>query len=70
MQQHFINDVVPVGQKLNHAIDCPVIYPVFDKPLFQCHCGVVFPRFMVEGTNETRLKEYHNEIANTFKTRT
>ena len=37
-----------VGIQLNNHISCGVHYPAYDKRLFECHCGIIFPRWAVE----------------------
>lgn len=37
------------GAELAKHINCSCHYPAYGKRLFECHCGVVFPRFAVEG---------------------
>lgn len=53
------------GLALSKAINCPVHYPAFGKRLFECKCGVVFPRFVVEGAMEvndwTAVVKQHQE---------
>lgn len=41
------------GSELNKHLSCPVHYPAFDKRLFECKCGVIFPRFVVEHAVES-----------------
>jgi len=42
--QQFLNKA---GGELSKVIDCAVHYPAFDKRMFECKCGVLFPVFVV-----------------------
>ena len=37
-----------IGRALNLYIKCPVHFPAYDKRLFECKCGVIFPMWQVE----------------------
>jgi hypothetical protein len=37
------------GSQLSLVLNCPVHYPAYGKRVFECKCGVTFPRFAVEG---------------------
>ena len=41
------------GSTLSVRLDCPVHYPAFGKRLFECRCGVLFPRFVVDAALRT-----------------
>ena len=38
-----------MGLELSRRIHCAVHYPAFDKPFFECRCGVAFPSYVVHG---------------------
>jgi hypothetical protein len=42
-----------LGSKLSVALHCAVHYPAFNKRLFECTHGIVFPMFMVKGATES-----------------
>jgi len=54
-----------MGSKLSIALGCPVHYLAWGKNMFQCHCNITFPVFIVEaavdsgdwGAVEKRHKE-------------
>jgi hypothetical protein len=37
-----------MGAELSVILDCPVHYPAFDKGLYECECGIVFPQHAVK----------------------
>jgi hypothetical protein len=37
-----------LGAKLSDILGCPVHYPAFGKNLFECKCGVIFPKYVVK----------------------
>ncbi len=41
------------GKALFEHLNCPVHYPAFGKRLFECRCGIIFPRFVVQGAVES-----------------
>ena len=36
------------GAALSNHISCAVHYPAYDKRLFECKCGIIFPVWAVE----------------------
>ena len=36
------------GAKLSTVLHCPVHYPAWGKRLFECHCSILFPLFVVQ----------------------
>ncbi len=54
-----LQEIMELGDKLNLAIDCPVHYPAFGKRLFECHCNMIFPAYVVRGNTSAKLKEFH-----------
>ena len=42
-----------LGSKLSEVLHCPVHYPAWAKPLYECKCGVLFPKFAVTIANRT-----------------
>ena len=55
-----------LGAELNIRIRCPIRYCAYQygKPMFECRCGMVFPRFAIEGAmtanDWTGVKKRHN----------
>ena len=41
------------GAELSKVIGCPVHYPAFNKHMFECRCGVLFPVFVVDAAAES-----------------
>ena len=54
-------EVDELGSLLSEKINCPVHYPAFNKHLFECHCGVVFPVYLVKSRNWELIKRKHIE---------
>lgn len=50
-----------MGSRLSLLLHCPVHYPAFDKRIFECRCGVLFPMFMLEGRTDGEIIEHHKE---------
>jgi hypothetical protein len=40
-------EIEKCGEKLSLLIHCPIHYPAWGKPIFECKCGVLFPLFVV-----------------------
>jgi len=47
------------GVKLNLAISCDIHYPAFNKRMFECKCGRIFPVWMVQAYDEDTLRKIH-----------
>lgn len=50
-----------LGSKLSVEIGCPVHYPAYNKHLFECRCGVIFPVYLVKGGNWEVVRRKHEE---------
>ncbi len=50
-----------LGAKLSVEIGCAVHYPAYNKNLFECHCGVIFPLYVVKEENWELLRNKHIE---------
>ena len=50
-----------LGSKLSLVIHCIVHYPAFNKPLFECKCGVVFPIYLLRGGDWKLIERKHKE---------
>ncbi len=42
-------EVEELGAKLSTVIHCPVHYPAYNKRMFECQCGVLFPVYFLKG---------------------
>ena len=42
-------EVDELGTKLSLAIHCGVHYPAYNKRMFECKCGVLFPVYFLRG---------------------
>lgn len=54
-------EIDSLGSRLSVEISCPVHYPAYGKNLFECHCGVIFPLYLVRGGNWELIKQKHVE---------
>lgn len=61
MQPGFSEELDMLGSRLSLEIDCPVHYPAFNKHLFECKCGVIFPYYLLAGGKWEEIKERHRE---------
>ena len=50
-----------LGSKLSVMLECAVHYPAYDKRIFECKCGVLFPLFMLEGQSPEQIISHHQE---------
>jgi len=50
-----------LGSKLSIEIGCPVHYPAYNKNLFECRCGVIFPLYLVRGQDGGLIRRKHVE---------
>ncbi len=50
-----------MGSKLSLDINCAVHYPAFDKRIFECKCGVLFPIYFLEGRTTEEIIKRHQE---------
>lgn len=41
-------DIDNAGSQLSLRLSCPVHYPAYEKRMFECKCGVLFPVFVVD----------------------
>ena len=53
------------GAELSSVLGCPVHYPAFNKHVFECKCGVLFPMFVVEAALDSgdwsAIQNHHKE---------
>ena len=64
VQQGLNEEIDSLGAKLSIEIDCAVHYPAYNKNLFECRCGVIFPLYVVKGQNWELIKQKHIEEGN------
>ncbi len=61
-QQPGLNEEIDqLGSKLSIEIDCAVHYPAYNKNLYECHCGVIFPLYIVKSRNWELIKKKHED---------
>ena len=61
-QQIGLNEEIDfLGAKLSLEIHCPIHYPAYNKNLFECRCGVIFPLYVVRSENWELVKRKHVE---------
>jgi len=61
MQPGLEGELDTLGSKLSVEIGCPVHYPAYNKNLFECRCGVIFPLYLVKSRNWGLIKQKHIE---------
>ena len=57
-------EIEALGAKLSVEIRCPIHYPAYNKKLYECMCGVVFPLYllrMAETKGWDVIREKHIE---------
>jgi hypothetical protein len=60
-QSGFGEELDYLGSKLSIEIGCPVHFPAYNKNLFECMCGVIFPLYLVRGQNWDLIRQKHIE---------
>ena len=61
-QQGDLAEIDSLGSELSMRINCPVHYPAYNKNLFECRCGVIFPLYIVRGNDwDTIIKKHDDE---------
>ena len=61
IQQGLNEEIDSLGAELSIQIHCPVHYPAYNKNLFECMCGVIFPLYLVKSRNWEVIKQKHIE---------
>ena len=61
IQSGKLSELEELGGLLSIAISCPVHYPAFNKPVFQCNCGVTFPLYALQSGMWEAIVEKHNQ---------
>lgn len=60
-QDNKFRELDRLGSRLSLEIHCPVHYPAFDKNMFECRCGVVFPIYMLKGGDWDSIRQKHDK---------
>lgn len=60
-QPGFDEEIDSLGSQLSIELSCPVHYPAYNKNLFECKCGVIFPLYLVKGGNWKLIRQKHIE---------
>lgn len=60
-QSVVLEEVDLLGAELSKVIHCPVHFPAYNKNLFECMCGVVFPLYLVKTRNWDGITKKHEE---------
>jgi len=50
-----------LGAELSRRINCPVHFPAYNKNIFECMCGVIFPLYVVKGKDWPAIITKHDE---------
>ena len=50
-----------LGAELSIKLHCGVHYPAYNKNLFECECGVIFPLYMVKGHGWDAIIKKHED---------
>jgi len=59
VQNGNLEEIEELGAELSVRIDCHVHYPAYNKNIFECRCGVIFPLYLVKGKNWKLIIEKH-----------
>lgn len=54
-------EIDELGRDLSLAIHCPVHYPAYNKNLFECECGVIFPVYVLKGHTWEWIRNFHEQ---------
>ena len=46
-------EISELGRQLSLVLKCPCHYPAWNKKLFECHCNITFPYFMVKAAYDS-----------------
>ncbi len=64
-QQPGLNEEIDqLGSKLSIELHCPVHYPAYNKNIFECRCGVIFPLYVVKMQDWKLIKQKHEDERN------
>jgi len=60
-QDKNLSEIDRLGSELSIRLHCPVHFPAYNKNLFECMCGVIFPLYVVRGHDWEILIQKHDE---------
>ncbi len=64
-QQPGLNEEIDqLGSKLSIELHCPVHYPAYNKNIFECKCGVIFPLYVVKMRDWKQIRQKHEDERN------
>jgi len=58
-QPPHLQEIDQLGSELSVAINCSVHFPAYNKNLFECKCGVIFPVYVVRGRDWDYMRTKH-----------
>jgi len=61
IQDKKFEELDQLGSQLSLELDCAVHYPAYNKNLFECECGVIFPLYLVRSRNWELMRKKHAE---------
>ena len=61
LQPGLNEEIDALGSQLSIEIGCPVHYPAYNKNLFECRCGVIFPLYVVKSRDWELIRRKHQE---------
>ena len=61
MQPGLSRELEQAGAQLSIEVNCPIHYPAFNKNLFECKHGVVFPVWIPFGGNWDIARTKHED---------
>lgn len=61
MQPGLTEEIDSLGAELSKRIHCAVHYPAYNKNLFECRCGVIFPLYVIKGRNWNLIIQKHED---------
>ena len=61
VQNGFNEELDQLGSQLSIKLDCAVHYPAYNKHLFECKCGVIFPIYYLKGNSWEDIMQKHED---------
>lgn len=61
LQPGLDEEIEELGAKLSIEIGCAVHFPAYNKNLFECMCGVIFPLYLVKSRDWKLIRKKHSE---------
>jgi len=53
VQSGDFQEIDSLGRQLSIVLDCPCHYPAWNKKLYECHCNITFPYYMVKAAYDS-----------------